>query len=216
MYTPTGPLEMRMIEERLLDSVILEVEGYRAPRQCIGCFDCTPRIVHIMQMRGNIPVFDRLELLCRNPSVPEAMRTFLCLHQRPNWVRAASGTLEPDFANITAPTEPITSLIGAQAVEEHPQQHWVDGEAWPDYLDDHHHHHHHPESQVGRNCAPRIGKTYYIGPDGEAFCYDDILCQATELNDDTTWGNTSCVNAMQTVHPSIVRWNTQLADGQPR
>ena len=53
MYTPTGPLEMRTMEEQLLDSIILEVEGYRAPRECIGCFDCTPQIVHIMQMRGN-------------------------------------------------------------------------------------------------------------------------------------------------------------------
>jgi len=168
-----------------------------------------------MQMQGNIPLFDQLGLLCRNPSVPEAMRTFLCLHQRPNWVRAASGTLEPDFANITAPTEPITGSIGAQAVEEHPRQHWVDGEAWPDYLDDHHHHHH-PESQVGRNCAPQIGQTYYIGPDGEAFYYDHNVCRATELNDDTTRGNTSRVNAMRTVHSSNVRRNNQLADGQPR
>src|ERR1700683_3256280 len=70
MYTSTGPLEMRTMEQRLLDSVILEVEGYRALQECIGCFDCTPRIVHIMQMQGNIPVFDRLGLLCRNPSVP--------------------------------------------------------------------------------------------------------------------------------------------------
>src|ERR1700683_123032 len=133
MYTSTGPLEMRTMEQRLLDSVILEVEGYRALQECIGCFDCTPRIVHIMQMWGNIPAFDRLGLLCRNPSVPEAMKTFLCLHQRPNWVHAATGVLEPDFANIAAPTEPITSSIGAQAVEEHLRQHtcqfWVDGEA---------------------------------------------------------------------------------------
>ena len=88
--------------------------------------------------------------------------------------------MEPDFANIAAPTKPITSLIGAQAVEEHPRQHprqfWVDGEAWLDYLDDHHHHHHHPKSQVGCNCAPQIGQTYYIGPDGEAFYYDHNVC----------------------------------------
>ena len=58
MYTLTGPLDMRMMEEQLLDSVILEVEGYRALRECIRCFNCTPRIVHIMQMQGNIPLFD--------------------------------------------------------------------------------------------------------------------------------------------------------------
>ena len=42
MYTSTGPVEMRTMEERLLDSIILEVEGYRALRECIRCFDCTP------------------------------------------------------------------------------------------------------------------------------------------------------------------------------
>src|SRR6202050_3433851 len=71
MHTSSGTLAMRTMEEQLLDSIILEVEGYRAPRECIRCFNCTPQIVHIMQMWGNIPLSDQLGLLCRNRYISE-------------------------------------------------------------------------------------------------------------------------------------------------
>ena len=189
-----------------------------------------------MRMDGNLRSFDRLGLLCRNPTVPEAMRTFLCLHQQPNWVHAASGAMEPEFTDMVTPTKPVASSSGAQYIDEEAdrpnESDLPTSDAMQEHIcqfhpkvsreelsedDDEDIHHHHLECQVCYNCVPRIEQDYYVGSDGEAFYYNHRVCQSTDPRFNTTReNNESCVNAMRTVHSSNVHRNSQLTNGQPR